>query len=95
VGTVEKTGRVAEQEQGDAIIMKKYLILTAILFLLYPNCISAYDDKTTHPDISEKAAEEASKKFNFNNYLIDNLGLKLGIDTNLQNHVKEKTLDEK
>lgn len=55
--------------------MRKYLV--AGLLLLHMSNADAYDDKITHRDITDKSARNS----NLENYLIQNLGFKDGLNT--------------
>jgi hypothetical protein len=60
--------------------MKRYIII-ALLLLIYPNQLLAYDDKISHPKITEEAIRKSGSEYDIDNYLINNLGFKDGFNT--------------
>lgn len=68
--------------------MHKIILLIISIGICCAPYVSAYDDQETHPKITKKASENP----NLNNYLINNLGFKKGLDEFLNYGNKSKTI---
>jgi hypothetical protein len=67
---------------------RKMILSLTLLFLVSWGNVLAYDDKDTHPRITERAARDAE----FENYLVENLGLRRGLETRLPENSEKSVL---
>jgi hypothetical protein len=83
----KKGSEVIRRRKSD--MERKFVFSIILLLILLCNDLPAYENKLTHPDMTQIAAEYS----HLNNYLVDNIGLNNGLKTRIPSNGTNSILD--